>query len=77
MKHLEDSLGMADAANLLPYLTGSQLITAYQYADNTVAIARVLTFPTILTLFVILVLGFSAAFLVPKLPLGIPRRDFG
>jgi hypothetical protein len=77
MEYLEAGLGMADAAQLLPFLTGSQPIVAYQYSDKVLASARVLAVPTFLTLFVILLLGFSAAFLVPRLPLGVPRRDFG
>jgi len=75
--YITNALGKADAAQLLPYLIGSQPILAYQYPDTTLASAELLLWPTIGTLMVTLFLGFSAAFLVPRLPLSIPRRDFG
>lgn len=66
-----------DAAQLLPYLTGSQPIVAYQYSEEVLAYATVLPVPTVLALLAVLLLGFTSAFVVPRLPLNIPRRDFG
>ncbi|CAG8679796.1 6405_t:CDS:2 [Acaulospora colombiana] len=69
-------MGMADAAQLLPYLAGSKSVVAYQYPVKTTAFAHLFVGPTIGSLAVILLVGFAAAFFVPRLPLGIPRRDF-
>jgi hypothetical protein len=74
---LQSGLGNADAAQMLPYLTGSQPLVAYQYTEEVLAYASVLPIPTILTLITVLLLGFVSAFFVPRLPLSIPRRDFG
>lgn len=74
---LSKSLGKADAAQMLPYLVGSQPILTFEYKERTLASAAVFVGPTIAVCAAILALGFAAAFLVPRLPLGIPRRDFG
>ncbi|PVF96314.1 hypothetical protein CPB86DRAFT_736976 [Serendipita vermifera] len=73
---LEAAMGSADATQLLPYLIGSKSLVAYQYPVKTTAFAHLFVGPTIGSLAVILLVGFAAAFLVPRLPLGIPRRDF-
>ena len=74
--YLQTGLGNADASQFLPYLTGSQHVVAYQYTEEVLAYATVLPVPTVLTLLTVLLLGFVSAFLVPRLPLNIPRRDF-
>jgi len=75
--YLQTGLANADAAQMLPYLTGSQPVVAYQYTEDVLAYASVLPVPTVLTLITVLLLGFASAFFVPRLPLNIPRRDFG
>jgi len=75
--YLEKGLANADAAQLLPYLTGSQPIVAYQYTDEVLAYAAVPPVQTLLTLVFVLSLAYVSALLVPRLPLNIPRRDFG
>jgi hypothetical protein len=75
-KHLESALASTDAVQMLPYLAGSKYVIAYQYPVKTTAFAVLFVGPTIGSLAAILLVGFAAAFLVPRLPLGIPRRDF-
>lgn len=76
-ERVQAGLGKAYAALVLPYLTGSQPIVAYQYADDPIAYVTVLHVPTIITLLIMLLLGLISAFCVPRLPQGVPRRDFG
>ena len=45
--------------------------------DDSVAFATVLPIPTIVTLVAVLLLGYVSALCIPRLPLGVPRRDFG
>lgn len=75
-ERLQASLGKADAAQFLPYLTGSQPVVAYHYTENGVAHAKLLPVPTVLTLTTLWLVGCFCAFFVPRLPLGVPRRDF-
>ncbi|CAE6420807.1 unnamed protein product [Rhizoctonia solani] len=74
---LQDVLGDVDSQHLLPYLVGSQPIVAHLYPDETLAYTKVYLVWLIVTLIVVLVLGFIVAIFVPRLPLGLPRRDFG
>ncbi|KAG8757839.1 hypothetical protein FRC14_001371 [Serendipita sp. 396] len=76
MKDLQVGLGMADASQILPYLVGSQPVLAYRYKDITLASASIFSRATFATLAFILSLGCIATVFVPRLPLGIPRRDF-
>ncbi|KDQ21472.1 hypothetical protein BOTBODRAFT_25920 [Botryobasidium botryosum FD-172 SS1] len=75
--NVESTIAAADASNLLPYLTGSAPLLAYSYPDQTLAYTHVNGWWLLGTLLVILFLGYAAAFFVPSLPLGMPRRDFG
>ena len=72
-----DVRGLADASNMLPFLsgTGPIIARAYPYAHLASASFR----PPILAgvLGVTLLLGVLAGFLVPALPFDIPRRGFG
>jgi hypothetical protein len=70
-------LGRADAVQLLPYLAGSQPVLAFSYPDDIVAYCTVGWLILTATLSFTLIEGFVAAFFIPRLPLGIPRRDFG
>ncbi|KAG9078966.1 hypothetical protein FRC06_008026 [Ceratobasidium sp. 370] len=74
---LEDVLGDVDSQHLLPYLVGSQAIVGHLYPDKTVAYVKVFIVWLIVALLVVLTLGFVVAIFVPRLPLGLPRRDFG
>ncbi|KAF8607475.1 hypothetical protein BDV93DRAFT_519523 [Ceratobasidium sp. AG-I] len=74
---LQDVLGDVDSQHLLPYLVGSQEIVAHTYPDKTVAHAKVYLVWLIVSLVVVLLLGFAVAIFVPRLPLGLPRRSFG
>ncbi|KAG8722000.1 hypothetical protein FRC08_008096 [Ceratobasidium sp. 394] len=74
---LEDVLGDVDSQHLLPYLVGSQAIVGHKYPDKTVAYVKVYLVWLIIALLVVLILGFVVAIFVPRLPLGLPRRDFG
>jgi hypothetical protein len=75
-KRLESALASIDTVQTLPYLVGSKYVIAYQYPVKTTAFAVLFVGPTIGSLAAILLVGFAAAFLIPRLPLGIPRRDF-
>ncbi|CUA69403.1 ATP-binding cassette sub-family C member 8 [Rhizoctonia solani] len=74
---LQDVLGDVDCQHLLPYLVGSQPIIAHTYPDKTLAYTKIYLVWLIVSLIVVLVLGFIVAIFVPRLPLGLPRRDFG
>ena len=62
---------------MLPYLIGSKKMLSFRYDNEILAKATIFAGPTVLTLAVIVCVGLIAAFSVPRLPLGIPRRDFG
>ncbi|CAE6465347.1 unnamed protein product [Rhizoctonia solani] len=74
---LQDVLGDVDCQHLLPYLVGSRPIVAHMYPDKTLAYTKIYLVWLIVTLIVVLLLGFVVAIFVPRLPLGLPRRDFG
>ncbi|CAG7848432.1 SubName: Full=Uncharacterized protein {ECO:0000313/EMBL:CCA71241.1} [Serendipita indica DSM 11827] len=76
VKDLQTSLGRADAAQMLPYLIGSKKVLGFRYDNEILAKATIFAGPTVATLGVIVFVGLLAAFSVPRLPLGIPRRDF-
>ncbi|CAE6484465.1 unnamed protein product, partial [Rhizoctonia solani] len=59
-------------AKKLPYLAGTQPVLARSYPDKTVAYIRISKPSLGITL-----LGYIVAIFVPRLPLGLPRRDFG
>lgn len=56
---------------------GSQKLTALIYPDRVSAFCEVDWLILTIAISVALGLGFIAAFFIPKLPLGLPRRDFG
>lgn len=56
---------------------GTLPIIAHTYRNIQLASAWVDAGPIALTLGIVGILGFLAAFLVPKLPYSRPRRDFG
>jgi hypothetical protein len=72
-----EARALADAANVLPFLAGTGKIVARAYDDTTQAYVTVGTAPLIVALGVALVLGILAGVLTPRLPLEIPRREFG
>ncbi|KAG9079791.1 hypothetical protein FRC06_007464, partial [Ceratobasidium sp. 370] len=72
-----DALAKSDSQHLLPYLAGSQLIVARSYPDKTVAYTRTSRLSLGILLLLMLLLGYLLAIFVPRLPLGLPRRDFG
>ncbi|CAE6417342.1 unnamed protein product [Rhizoctonia solani] len=61
----------------LPYLAGTQPVLARSYPDKTVAYIRISKLWLGISLLVMLLLGYIVAIFVPRLPLGLPRRDFG
>ncbi|KAF4602489.1 hypothetical protein EYR40_005698 [Pleurotus pulmonarius] len=65
-----------DATNLLPYLAGTGDIVGRSYPDSVLSTARILTVPMVVVLVLVLLFGVLAGIFVPKLPLGVPRRDF-
>ncbi|KAG8739102.1 hypothetical protein FRC10_006142 [Ceratobasidium sp. 414] len=71
------AIATADSQNLLPYLAGSQPIVARLYPDKTVAYVKVSKLRLGVLLLNMLLLGYGIAIFVPRLPLGLPRRDFG
>ncbi|KAG9123575.1 hypothetical protein FRC07_014680 [Ceratobasidium sp. 392] len=71
------TIAKADSQNLLPYLAGSQPVVARVYPDMTIAYVRVSKLWLGVMLLSILLLGYVLAIFVPRLPLGLPRRDFG
>jgi len=75
--NLEATTASIHASNLLPYLTGSAPLLAYGYPNQTLAYTHVEGWWLFAMLLLVLLLGYAAAFFVPSLPLGMPRRDFG
>ncbi|KAF8716041.1 hypothetical protein RHS02_09970, partial [Rhizoctonia solani] len=76
-ERVANAIAKSDAQHLLPYLAGSQPILARNYPDKTVAYIRISKLGLSISLLVMLVLGYIVAIFVPRLPLGLPRRDFG
>jgi len=72
-----DVRGKIDAANVLPFLSGTRPIVVRAYKD--VVVASTSFKPGILggVLGLVLLLGALAGLFVPALPFGIPRRGFG
>ena len=75
--NLEAAIASADSSNLLPYLVGSAPVLAYAYPDQVLAYTHVSVGWLLGVLFFILIMGYAASFFVPRLPMGLPRRDFG
>ncbi|KAF8730570.1 hypothetical protein RHS02_07672, partial [Rhizoctonia solani] len=67
----------SDSQHLLPYLVGSQLVLAHVYRDKTVAYTFIYTTWLAIILAVVLVNGIVVSVFVPRLPLGLSRRDIG
>ncbi|QRW25547.1 hypothetical protein RhiXN_07496 [Rhizoctonia solani] len=76
-ERVANAIAKSDAQHLLPYLAGSQPILARNYPDKTVAYIRISKLGLSISLLVMLLLGYIVAIFVPRLPLGLPRRDFG
>ncbi|CAE6334687.1 unnamed protein product [Rhizoctonia solani] len=76
-ERVANAIAKSDAQHLLPYLAGSQPILARNYPDKTVAYIRISKLGLGISLLVMLLLGYIVAIFVPRLPLGLPRRDFG
>ncbi|CAE6457559.1 unnamed protein product [Rhizoctonia solani] len=76
-ERVANAIAKSDAQHLLPYLAGSQPILARTYPDKTVAYIRISKLGLGISLLVMLILGYIVAIFVPRLPLGLPRRDFG
>ncbi|KAG8687284.1 hypothetical protein FRC08_012066 [Ceratobasidium sp. 394] len=72
-----NTLAKSDSQHLLPYLAGSQPIVARAYLDKTVAYIKISQLWLAVLLLIMLFLGYIVAIFVPRLPLGLPRRDFG
>ncbi|KAG8714159.1 hypothetical protein FRC08_012299 [Ceratobasidium sp. 394] len=72
-----NALAKSDSQHLLPYLAGSQPIVARSYPDKTVAYTKTSRVSLAILLLMMLLLGYILAIFVPRLPLGLPRRDFG
>ncbi|KAJ1302513.1 hypothetical protein OPQ81_002832 [Rhizoctonia solani] len=67
----------SDSQHLLPYLVGSQPVLAHVYPDKTVAYTYVYTSWLAIILAIVLVDGIIVSVFVPRLPLGVSRRDIG
>ncbi|CUA67079.1 hypothetical protein RSOLAG22IIIB_07165 [Rhizoctonia solani] len=67
----------SDSQHLLPYLVGSQPVLAHIYPDKTVAYTYVYTVWLAIILAIVLVNGIVVSVFVPRLPLGVPRKDIG
>jgi len=65
------------AANALPYLVGSGPLVAQSYTDETLAYTTYKPWQLIGLSILIWTLGIIGELFVPKLPLNIPRREFG
>ncbi|KAJ8520160.1 hypothetical protein ONZ45_g2982 [Pleurotus djamor] len=75
-KQVEKARAMADVHNVLSYLSGCDNLVARSYPNRLLSNVRILpAFLIAFTLFVA-ILGLLAGLFVPKLPLGVPRRDF-
>ncbi|CAE6459739.1 unnamed protein product [Rhizoctonia solani] len=72
-----NAIAKSDSQHLLPYLAGTQPVLARSYPDKTVAYIRISKLWLGVSLLVMLLLGYIVAIFVPRLPLGLPRRDFG
>ncbi|CAE6440486.1 unnamed protein product [Rhizoctonia solani] len=76
-ERVANAIAKSDSQHLLPYLAGTQPVLARSYPDKTVAYIRISKLWLGISLLVMLLLGYIVAIFVPRLPLGLPRRDFG
>jgi len=65
------------AANTLPFLVGSGQLVAQSYPDETLAYSTYKLWQLVALPILIWTLGIIGEMFVPKLPLNIPRREFG
>ncbi|KAG9074435.1 hypothetical protein FS749_014008, partial [Ceratobasidium sp. UAMH 11750] len=70
-------LSNSDSQHLLPYLVGTQPVVAYVFPDKTVAYTQIYTTWLAITLAIVLVAGIVVSAFVPRLPLGVSRKDIG
>ncbi|KAG8768697.1 hypothetical protein FRC12_005423 [Ceratobasidium sp. 428] len=70
-------LSNSDSQHLLPYLVGTQPIVAYVFHDKTVAYTQIYISWLAATLAIVLVVGIIVSAFVPRLPLGVSRKDIG
>ena len=70
-------LAQASAVNTLPYLAGSGFVVAQSYEDEALAYTTYKLWQLASLLLLIWVLGVLGELFVPRLPLDIPRREFG
>ncbi|QRW08984.1 transmembrane protein [Ceratobasidium sp. AG-Ba] len=70
-------LSNSDSQHLLPYLVGTQPVIAYEFRDNTVAYTQIYAQWLAVTLAVVLIAGIIVSVFVPRLPLGVSRKDIG
>ncbi|KAF9647470.1 hypothetical protein BDM02DRAFT_3270255 [Thelephora ganbajun] len=68
---------LSDASNVLPFLSGSGKIVGHSYSSEILAGVKFVPWQLATMLGVPLLLGVVAAFFLPTLPLGVPRRGFG
>jgi len=65
------------AAYTLPYVAGSGPVVAQLYEDETLAYATYKQWQLAILPILVWILGVIGELFVPKLPLNIPRREFG
>jgi len=70
-------LARAGAVNVLPCLAGSGFVVAQSYEDETLAYTIYKPWQLIGLSVLIWILGSIGELFVPRLPLDIPRREFG
>ncbi|KAG5651676.1 hypothetical protein H0H81_007837 [Sphagnurus paluster] len=71
-----ESRGLSDGSNLLPYFAGTGQMLARRYNDRVLSNAYARPIYAALYLAFIMILGLVVGLFVPKLPLGVPHRDF-
>ncbi|KDQ11823.1 hypothetical protein BOTBODRAFT_57228 [Botryobasidium botryosum FD-172 SS1] len=74
---METVIGAWDSSQALPYLIGTGYITAQVRQDRIIATGKVNELYLGLALGLILLVGFIADVCIPRLPDGVPLRDFG
>ncbi|KAF8604938.1 hypothetical protein BDV93DRAFT_605807 [Ceratobasidium sp. AG-I] len=67
----------SDSQHLLPYLVGTKPVVAHVYRDKTVAYTQIYVTWLGVTLAVVLLNGIIVSAFVPRLPLGVLRKDIG
>ncbi|KDQ11376.1 hypothetical protein BOTBODRAFT_459445 [Botryobasidium botryosum FD-172 SS1] len=73
---METMIGGWDSSQALPYLIGTGYVTAQVRQDRIIAAGQVNQLYLGLVLGLILLLGFIADVCIPRLPDGVPLRDF-